>query len=185
MRKFIISIFVLTTFTFCLTSHLKAQNYNDVRYSDALEHLKMMEQFVGKWQTDGANDTVWIFEIIPSDVGEGYRTEYYRIVNGKAENTFRGIIGSSGPQVDRQIVMYILFPNGFAHRYVGKFLSEKKLVGYRYNLMHTDRIARWEWEMKTPDKFEYVSIWRGWAEHAENWEKKATVNHQTWRRVKE
>ena len=69
MRRSVISILVFTTFTFCLTSSSKAQYWADVRYSDAQEHLKMMDLFVGTWEWKVNEDTTWVWEIRPFEKG--------------------------------------------------------------------------------------------------------------------
>jgi len=178
MKKIIISIFVFTSFTFCLTSQLQAQT---PRYSDGLEHLKMMEQFVGKWEQESDSDTTRIWEFIPNDFGEGYLIKTWVIVKGKPEVSlrgYRGIIGWGGSSPDRQISMYSVSPRGHTHRWVGRFVSEKKLVAYSYNLLHTYPHNKHEWELITPDMFKTVTI------AMDPMEENPKVSHQTYTRVK-
>ena len=184
MRKFIISIFVITTFMFCLTSHVKAQGWNDVRYADGLELLKMMDKFIGKWEWKASKDTTYLHVIAPSDNGPGYLSEYYRIVNGKTEIIGRGIIGQAGPKGDKLISWYKLTSEGGTYRDVLKFLSENKCVGNRYNLMHNSMYGSFELEFKPPDKFESVWVIKS-VRSVEDRAKKGNVFHGTWIRVKE
>jgi hypothetical protein len=181
MRKFIISIFVITTFMFCLTSPLKSQNWNDVRYSDAQEHLKMMEIFVGAWELKVNEDTTWVWELRPFE--EGYEGKLMWKAGDKIYAEGRGIIGFAGPSGDRHLTLYLLWPNGYTSRDVMKFLTEKKVVGRRYNLLHTNMSISFEWEMKTPDS--YTAVWvQRLGTSVEAWQREPIVTRQTWNRVK-
>jgi hypothetical protein len=181
MKKFIISIFVFTTYAFCLTSPSTAQNWNDVRYADAQEHLKMMEIFVGTWEWKVNEDTTWVWELRP--IENGYESKLMFKADDKIYAEGRGIIGFAGPSGDVQLAGYYLWPSGWTTRDVMKFLTEKKVVGRRYNLLHTNILTSFEWEMKTPDKFTAVWIQRLGAS-VEAWQREPNVVRQTWNRVK-
>ena len=181
MKKSFIPIFVITTFTFCLTSQLKAQGWNDVHYSDPDEHLKMMEIFVGTWELETGPDSTWVFELSPFE--NGYKTKLLWKAHGNTYAEGLGIFGSSGPDGDKQITFYLLWPNGGTTRDVMKFLTEKKVVGRRYNLLHTNMSISFEWEMKTPDS--YTAVWvQRIGNSVEAWQREPIVIRQTWNRVK-
>ena len=181
MKKIIISIIVFTTFTFCLTNSFTAQNWVDVRYADALEHLKMMEIFVGTWEWKVNEDTTWVIEFRPFE--KGYELKVMWKADDKTYAEGRGIIGSAGPRGDRHLAQYFLWPNGHASRDVMKFLTEKKLVGRRYNLMHTEVRVTFELEMQTSDS--YTAVWvERLGSNVEAWQRKPRVVRQTWNRVK-
>jgi hypothetical protein len=181
MRKFIISLFVITTFMFCLTSHVKAQSWNDVRYADPVEHLKMMEIFVGTWEYEINEDTTWVFELLPFE--NGYKTKILWKAHGNTYAEGLGIFGSSGPGGDKQITFYLLWPDGGTTRDVLKFLTKKKIAGRRYNLLHTNMYWSFEWEMQTPDKYTAVWVHRP-GTSVEAWQREPRVVRQTWNRVK-
>ena len=181
MRKFIISIFVITTLMFCLISLLKAQDWNDVRYSDPQEHLKMLEIFVGTWEWKVNEDTTWVIEYSPFE--KGYELKVMWKADDKTFAEGRGIVGFAGPSGDVHLVQYFLWPNGFASRDVMKFLTEKKLVGRRYNLMHTNMSTSFELEIKTPDSYTAVWVQRP-GNSVEAWQREPRVVRQTWNKVK-
>jgi hypothetical protein len=181
MRKCIISIFILTTFVFWLTSHLKAQDWNDVRYSDAQEHLEMMEIFVGTWELETGPDSTWVWELHPME--KGYVGKLLWKAGDKIYAEGRMIFGYAGPKGDKQITFYFLWPDGSTTRDVLKFLTEKKVVGRRYNLLHTNMYWSFEWEMQTPDKYTAVWVHRP-GTSVEAWQREPRVIRQTWNRVK-
>ena len=182
MRKSVISIFVFTTFAFCLTSPSTAQNWNDVRYADAQEHLKMMEQFVGTWELETGPDSTWVWELRPFE--EGFEGKLLWKAGDKIYAEGRGIIGYAGPKGDQHLTLYLLWPDGFTSRDVLKFLTEKKVAGRRYNLLHTNMHWSFEWEMKTPDSYTAVWVHRP-GTSVEAWLREPRVVRQTWSRVKE
>jgi hypothetical protein len=181
MRKFIISIFVITTLMFCLTSSSTAQNWADVRYADGLEHLKMLEIFVGTWELETGPDSTTVVELRTFE--KGYEAKLMYKVDDKTYAEGRGIYGSAGPKGDKQITFYLLWPNGYTSRDVLKFITEKKAVGRRYNLLHTHIITSFEWELKTPDSFTMVWVTR-LGNSVEAWQREPRVVRQTWNRVK-
>jgi hypothetical protein len=168
---------------FCLTSNLRAQNWGQVRYSDAQEHLKKMEQFVGTWERTISKDSTRVWKIIPSADGEGYHTEYYLVVKGKAGPVVRGIIGWGNTEGDMRLTWYNLWTNGATSGDVMKFLTEKKIAGRRYNLMHTRVAMVYDWEMMTPDNFKIVMVPRP-VPNVQASQRAPRVITQTWNRVK-
>ena len=114
----------------------------------------------------------------------GYEVKILWKADDKIYAEGRGIFGSSGPGGDKHLTFYLLWPEGNTTCDVLKFLTEKKIAGRRYNLLHTNIINCFEWEMKTPDKFTAVWVNRPGAS-VEAWQNEPTVIRQTWNRVKE
>ncbi len=150
MNKFFISFLVLTVFTFGFIVCVSAQSSET-----DLDQVKLMKQYIGKWTAESGKDSLWLWEITPSD--KGYVHAFYLKVKGKTVATHPGIMGFGGE--DRNVNMFTLFSNGFITRDIGGFVSDNKSIFERFPPQNKKTVfGTWECTFITPDKF--TAIWK-------------------------
>ena len=150
MKKIILSFLLLTVFTFCFIVCVSAQSSGT-----DLDQVELMKQFIGKWKTEAGKDSIWLWEIMPSN--KGYVHTFYLQVKGTNVETVPGIIGFADDYKNTSLL--ILYQDGFISRDFGGFVSDSKYIAERfYPQEKKTGLGFWECTFVTPDKF--TAIWK-------------------------
>ena len=148
MRK---SITVLLSFSLicCLSLKLYSQSAEN-----ELDQVELMKQFNGKWAAEAGKDTTWVWEITPSNIAHAFT--FYLKVKGKTVDTMPGIFGFTNEY--KNINAFILYPDGYISRDIGRFVSDNKLTVERFYPDEKTSWGTWECNFLTPNKF--TATWK-------------------------
>ena len=172
MKKIIFSFLGLSLIAFCCSKNLNAQSSEK-----DLDQVELMKQFVGKWITETGEDTTVIWEIIP--FAKGYESKLFWQAKGETYSTLTGIMGFAR---GKQLVHWsFLQSSGAVGRYLGEFVSDKKMIFKRFNFDHTNVLTSYEVDFITSDKYKVISKSKG---TKETWDD-AEVREYIYNRVKE
>ena len=99
-------------------------------------------------------DSTWVWEITPSNKAHAFT--FYLKVKGKTVETMPGIFGFANEY--KNINSFILYPNGFISRDIGRFVSDNLLIVERFYPEDETRWGTWECNFITPNKF--TATWK-------------------------
>ena len=122
---------------FSLSLNLSAQSTEE-----ELDQIELSKQFIGKWVTDWDDGTVTTWEVYP--VGKGYEVSLKWTNDGQLSRTDKGICGFTP---DGMVAMlYMWAHTGIVTCDYGKFISKNEITMKRYNSIHGDVRAIFDFE---------------------------------------
>jgi arsenite methyltransferase len=176
MKK-ISTLFISGLIALCFSMSLNAQSSQQ-----DLDQAELMKQFIGiigTWGSDKSYEKTSLTEIIPSH--QGYEMITYKKATGVNLWTGKAIFGFD--QEYQMVIMFSLTRIGMlGGRFVGKFVSDKKLTMESDFSNPTRMTETFELSFLTPDKFDLILEW-GHGE-PETWDV-ANVEKSTYKRIKE
>jgi hypothetical protein len=89
-----------------------------------LDQAKLLKQLSGKWKSDIGKDSTVIWEATP--FGEGFVTKGEYKAKGETDASYRQLVGISPD--NKKVILYSMWENGRMTWYIGKFVSERKLI---------------------------------------------------------
>jgi len=171
MREITRPMLALLLFTNCFSVSTYGQSSQR-----NLDQWELMRQFIGSWQGETGKDTTAIWEVIPYEEGYEHIIKYQ--TKGDTYKVEKGFIGFTSE--DQSVILIILRPNGMLHTFLGKFVSDKKIIWERYNYNHTILLAYVEMIFETPDNIKEIIKWKG---YTESWDE-VKVQERIYTRIK-
>jgi len=101
-----------------------------------LDHLKLMEKFLGNWQLDDDKDTLVVNEF--KQYGKAFVETYYQIIAGK--KTWLSIWSYSFSPKEGKFKFFGLNSNGGYSTWIAYFSSEKTWIQYRIQNFNPEKV---------------------------------------------
>ena len=158
----------------CLSMSLHAQSSET-----DLDQVELMKQFIGKWTAETGVDSSTIWEVIP--LGKAYEVNLEWLAKGETYLTSIGLLTFARKYTLTEWHHLNWPESGVIQSWVGKFVSDKKVIMEAFNVDHTNNSATTEINFITPDKTTWINKWKGGKESYDD----AVVNEWIMTRVKE
>ena len=142
---------------------------------EELNQKELTKQFIGKWISDWADETVTIWEINP--VGNGYEVSIFWKNEGQLSHTDKGVIGFTSDGLVAMVYMWSL--EGLVTCDYGKFVSKNEISVERYDSLHGKVSSIFDFVFVSPEKMKMV--WKQWG--PEESPEDAEVSEFTWTKV--
>lgn len=130
MKRFWLTV-VIAVFIMNCSKGLWAQT----KVSDN-DQLKLMENFLGKWQLDGGRDTLVVNEF--QQYGKAFVETYYQIIDGK--KTWLSIWSYSFSPKDGKFKFFGLNSKGGYSTWIGSFTTGNTWIRYRVQNFNPEKV---------------------------------------------
>ncbi len=122
-----------------------------------LDQVKLMKQFIGKWQCETGSDSFCIWEI--NSFGNGFEGTIRHTAKAKTYYELKQIWGYD--QGSQLIYCYYLGEDGTLRRYKGSFITEKTAAMEQSNITSGKILSTAELSLVSPDVFTHTTMREG------------------------